>query len=80
MMLVPNALRIGSGIGFLAGGGTGQLEGTCPPRALGGWGRIRIHSWLLRQYRGLARKGLNIFLRECLYTVYLRGALFARVG
>lgn len=23
---------------------------------------------------GLARKGLNIFLRECLYTVYLRDA------
>lgn len=26
------------------------------------------------RYWGLARKGLNIFLRECLYTVYLRDA------
>ena len=26
------------------------------------------------QYWGLARKGLNIFLRDCLYTVYLRDA------
>lgn len=26
------------------------------------------------QHWGLARKGLNIFLRECLYTVYLRRA------
>lgn len=24
------------------------------------------------QYWGLARKGLNIFLRDCLYTAYLR--------
>lgn len=26
------------------------------------------------RYWGLARKGLNIFLRDCLYTVYLRDA------
>ena len=26
------------------------------------------------QHWGLARKGLNIFLRDCLYTVYLRDA------
>jgi hypothetical protein len=26
------------------------------------------------RYWGLARKGLNIFLRDCLYTVYLREA------
>jgi hypothetical protein len=26
------------------------------------------------RYWGLARKGLNIFLRDCLYTVYLRNA------
>jgi len=38
---------------------TGGLMNAFPPAA---------------RYWGLARKGLNIFLRDCLYTVYLRDA------